>query len=298
MLDFRTPTLADKERIDAFVSLSGQIGCDVSFANTYLWRKHYDIRVAFTEDTYFKCYFTDGVLTGYVFPMTRGDIRKALDMIIDDARERGVPPVIGLLNDHNAAVICRLYGDRVRIKEERDAFDYLYLRSDLAGLSGKKYHAKRNHISRFYRTYDDFSFQEICKDNFDDVLDICRRWTEDDDDSGELDAIRDALEHFDELGLFGIVLYIDDRAVAMNIGSRINDSVCDVHFEKAVDVDEAYAVINNEFAKRFDSFTYLNREEDLGLEGLRKSKLSYHPAKLVRKSTAYFDTYHHISSEG
>ena len=288
MLDFRTPTLLDKERIEAFVRDSGQIGCDITFTNTYLWRDHYDIRVAITDDAYYKCYFTNGRLTGYTYPMTTGDIRTAIDTILNDAKERGVQPLIGLLNDRNADVIRSLYGERVRIEPDRESFDYLYERSDLAVLGGKKYHAKRNHIARFFRTYNDISVEEICERNFPDVLSVVDRWQQKNGDTGELGIIRDALEHFDLLGLFGVQLYLDGRAIAMSIGSRISDEVCDVNFEKAVDVDEAYAVINNEFAKHFDSFRLFNREEDMGLEGLRKSKLSYHPAGLVHKSTAVF----------
>lgn len=288
MLDFRAPTIGDRERITAFVSESGQIGCDVTFTNTYLWRDHYDIRVAFTDDAYYKCYFTDGVLSGYTFPLTSGDPRRAIDTILADAHERGVKPEIGLLNDRNAELIRRLYGDRVRITPDRDSYDYLYERADLAQLSGKKYHAKRNHLSKFYRTYQDISVEEISERSFGDVIAVAARWQEKGGDTGELAIIRDALDRFDILGMFGILLYVDGRAVAMSMGSRISDEVCDVNFEKAVDIDEAYAVINREFAAHFDSFRYLNREEDMGLEGLRKSKLSYHPAAMVQKSTAEF----------
>ena len=288
MLDFRTPTLDDRERIEAFVRESGRIGCDITFVNTYLWREHYDIRVAFTDDTYYKCYVMDGKVSGYTFPMTRGDIRTAVDRIVEDARERGVTPVIGLLNDQNADIIRKLYGDRVSIRISRDSFDYLYERAHLAELRGKKFHAKRNHISRFFREHADISVKEICKENYSDVLSVVERWTSIGGDTGELSIIRDALEHFETLGLFGILLYVEGRPVAMSIGSRISDEVCDVNFEKAVEIDEAYAVINNEFAKHFDGFTLFNREEDMGLEGLRKSKLSYHPDILLRKSTAVF----------
>jgi len=288
MLDFRRPTLGDKERIDDFVRHSGQIGCDVTFTNTYLWREHYDIRIAFTDDSYYKCYLKNGSIAGYTFPMTRGCIKTAVDRILADAEERGITPFIGLLNDANASVIRNLYGDRVAVEEDRDAFDYLYLRENLANLSGKKFHAKRNHISRFKREHENYSFKEICKDNFDDVLSVNERWMEGSADTGETKIIRDALEHFDVLGLFGLILYVDGRPIAMSIASAINDCVCDVGFEKAVEIDEAYAVINNGFAQHFDRFTLFNREEDMGLEGLRKSKLSYHPDILLTKSTAVF----------
>lgn len=288
MLDFRTPTIDDKERVESFVRSSGQIGCDVSFVNTYLWREYYDIRIAFTDDCYYKCYVQNGTVSGYSFPITHGDIRTAVDRILDDARKRGNTPFIGLLNEANAAIIRSLYGDRVRMEENRNSFDYLYLRENLAALGGKKFHAKRNHISRFLRNHDNYSVKEICESNFTDVLSVTERWLEGSADTGELDIIRDALAHFDTLGMFGLLLYVDGRPVAMSMGSAINGQVCDVNFEKAVEIDEAYAVINNEFAKRFDSFTLFNREEDMGLEGLRRSKLSYHPDILLTKSTAVF----------
>ena len=288
MLDFREPVIGDKERIEAFVSASGQIGCDVTFVNTYLWREHYDIRVAFTDDAYYKCYYMDGSLTGYTFPMTSGDIRAAVDRILDDARERGIAPVIGLLNDRNAQLIKDLYGDRVSVSISRDSCDYIYERRALANLSGKKYHAKRNHISRFFRDHDDISVEEICEENFDDVISVAERWEMSGGRTGEVAIIRDALEHFDTLGMFGLLLYVGGRPVAMSMGSRISGEVCDVNFEKAVEIADAYSVINNEFAKRYDTFSLLNREEDMGLEGLRKSKLSYRPSTLLRKSTAEF----------
>ncbi|MBQ9679424.1 MAG: DUF2156 domain-containing protein [Ruminococcus sp.] len=288
MLDFRPPAIADKERIEAFVRQSGQIGCDTGFVNTYLWRDHYNIRVAFDEDSYYKCYYIDGQLTGYSLPMTNGDIRKAIEKVLLDAKEHGVKPLIGLLNETNAELIKRLYGDRIVLSEDRDSFDYIYERENLAQLAGKKYHAKRNHLSRFKRTYIDYSVKELCKNNFADAMDVAKRWQAENDDTGELDIIRDAFDHFDELGLFGLILYVSDKPAAMCIASEINDCVCDVSFEKAVDIDEGFAVINNEFAKHYTKYKLINREEDMGLEGLRKAKLSYHPDILYTKSHAVF----------
>ena len=289
MLDFRTPTLEDRERIESFVRNCGQIGCDISFANTYLWREHYDIRVAFDGDTYYKCYADKGQITGYALPVTHGDLKKAVENVIADAQERGIRPLIGLLNTANAELIHRLFADRIlRIEEDRDAFDYIYERQNLANLGGKKYHAKRNHLSRFLREHEDYSVKEISAETLEDAYAVAVIWQENNDDTGELRIIRDALDHFDALGLFGLVLYVDGAPKAMCIASELNDCVCDVGFEKAVEINEAYAVINNEFAKHFTKYQLINREEDLGLEGLRKAKLSYHPDILYSKSVAYF----------
>ena len=289
MLDFRTPTIEDKARIDAFVRDCGRIGCDISFTNTYLWREHYNIKIAFDDDTYYKCYAIGGKISGYAPPITRGDIKTAVDNIIADAKDRGIKPMIGLLTEACAEQLHRLYEGHVHVSEDRDSFDYIYEREKLATLSGKKYHAKRNHISRFNRTYNDYSVKELCETNFSDAMYIAQRWQAGDEDTGELRIIRDAMEHFEELGMFGLVLYVDSKPVAMCMASEINSLVCDVNFEKAIDIDEAYAVINNEFAKRFTKYKLINREEDMGLEGLRKSKLSYHPDILLKKHIAVFD---------
>ena len=289
MIDFRAPTLADKERYEAYVRECGQIGCDTSFANTYLWRDHYGIKIAFDGNTLYKSYAMDGAVTGYSFPLTRGDIHTAVETILKDAKERGVKPMIGLLNTANAELLQRHFSDRIfAIREDRKAFDYIYEREHLANLVGKKYHAKRNHISRFLRNHSDYSVKEICKENAADALAVAERWQNDNTDTGELSLIRDALDHLDELGMFGLLLYVGGAPIAMCLASEINERVCDVHFEKAVDIDEAYAVINNEFAKHFTQYTLINREEDMGLEGLRKAKLSYHPDILYSKSHAEF----------
>ena len=288
MLDFYTPTIDDRVRIEAFVRDCGQIGCDISFTNTYLWRNRYDIRIAFDDDTYYKCYALGGKVTGYSMPITKGDIRKAVGNVINDALERGAKPMIGLLNNANAELIHRLYSNHVHIKEDRSSFDYIYERENLAYLAGKKYHAKRNHISRFMRSCDSWAARELGEDTFLDAMAISEIWQKSNDDTGELGIIRDAFEHFDELGMFGVVLYADEKPVAMCAASKINDCVCDVNFEKATDFDGAFAMINREFARRFDSFTLVNREEDMGLEGLRKAKLSYHPDILYSKSHAAF----------
>lgn len=289
MLDFRTPTLADKERVDSFVRGCGQIGCDITFANTFLWRDKYKIQIAFDDDTYYKCYISGGRVSAYAMPITRGSVRRAVENVVSDARERGVRPLIGSLNTANAELIHRKFSDSIAsIAEDRNSFDYIYERENLALLKGKKYHAKRNHISRFMREHEDYSVEEIRRDNLSDALSVAERWQDGGEDTGEFGAIKDAFRYFDELELFGLILYVGGDPKAMCVASEINGCVCDVNFEKAVDIDEGYAVINNEFAKRFDKYTLVNREEDMGLEGLRKAKLSYHPDILYTKSHVIF----------
>lgn len=287
MLEFYTPTLDDASWITPMCENCGQIGCDISFATTYLWRNKYDIRVCNYNDTLFKAYFSaDGVM-GYSFPIGKMSPKDALEVLIDDAKQRGVKPLIGMLNRANAEIISHLYPEQFEFTEERDSADYIYSQENLALLPGKKFHAKRNHISKFMRNNPDFKFVLIDDSNLEDAYFVAHKWhMKNDADKSELLAIREALDNFSELSLFGGLLYVNSRPVAMTIASKINNSVCDVNFEKAVDVDGAYAVINNEFVKAHPEFMQFNREEDMGIEGLRKSKLSYNPDKILMKYTA------------
>ncbi|MBQ2972431.1 MAG: DUF2156 domain-containing protein [Ruminococcus sp.] len=287
MLDFYTPTLDDKEWIEKLTENCGQIGCDISFATTYLWRNRYNIKVCNHNGVLYKAYFSRNGDVGYTFPLGDKPPKEMLEVLLNDAEERGVKPLIGMLNKTNAEILRHLYPDEFEFSEERDSADYIYSRENLAFLSGKKFHAKRNHISKFKRNNEDYFVKEIDSSTIEDAYFVAHKWhMQNDSDKSELFAIREALDNFSALSLFGLVLYVKNRPVAMTIGSKINSSVCDVHFEKAVDVDGAYAVINNEFAKLHDEFLQFNREEDLGLEGLRKSKLSYNPDKILMKYTA------------
>ena len=287
MLDFYTPTLEDADWYEEITENCGQIGCDISFATTYLWREKYDIRICRYKDTLFKAYFGADGKIGYSFPVGKMSPKESLEVLINDAKERKVKPLIGMMNKTNAEILFHLYPDKFDFIEERDSADYIYSRENLATLPGKKYHAKRNHISKFMRNNEDFLYTAIDDTNKEDAYFVAHKWhMQNDSDKSELVAIREALDNFDELSLFGGILYVNSRPVAMTIGSKINSFVCDVNFEKAVDTDGAYAVINNEFAKAHPEFLQFNREEDLGLEGLRKSKLSYNPDKILMKYTA------------
>ena len=160
-------------------------------------------------------------------------------------------------------------------------------------LPGKKFHAKRNHISKFYRTYgDDARFITLDKSNLDLALKVAANWCaengEDPRDNGEYKVIKKACGCFYELGLHGAVLTVDGKPVAMTMGCAISPVCFDVMFEKALrEYDGVYAVINNEFAKTLTGYTYINREEDMELEGLRKAKLSYNPTIIYDRFSAF-----------
>ena len=131
-----------------------------------------------------------------------------------------------------------------------------------------------------------------------DAGDLIEHWFFSKEEEPDMDmglekvALRRAFEHFENLGLEGLILYVGEQPVAVTMGSRLSEDTFDVHFEKArEDVQGAYGAINRAFARylreKYPSLRYLNREDDLGLPGLRKAKLSYNPAFLVEKCWAY-----------
>ena len=292
MIEFREPRIEDREKLQNALDKTNAMGCDCTFANTYIWRNYYNIKIAFKNDFVFKSYFTDGNLSGYTLPFGGKEINWAVNEIFKDARERNLDRVlIGLLTEDKKELLEKLYPNQFTFIEERDNADYIYLQENLANLSGKKYHGKRNHISKFIRTYPDYKYVPLSRDNFSDALLVAAKWCDERQDidgeqfGSDYAAIEDSFLHFDKLGMFGGILYVDGSAVAMTVASIIRDNICDVHFEKSI-IDGGYAVINNEFAKSLDNIKYLNREEDMGLEGLRKSKLSYHPEIILKKYSA------------
>ena len=193
-----------------------------------------------------------------------------------------------MLTEAQREKLVELTGYEFDFEELEGDEDYIYTNYDLCLLPGKKYHSKRNHISKFDRSYPDWSFKIISKDNKSDALRVVERWCEnngvDIESYNEYWAIRETLENYEQLKMHGGVLYVDDAPVAMTLGSGINLTTFDVSFEKAlVEYDGSYAKINNEFAKTLIGFEFINREEDMGIESLKKAKLSYHPVAILKR---------------
>lgn len=175
----------------------------------------------------------------------------------------------------------------------------MYNIDDLAELRGKKFQQKRNHLNRFEQNYPDWRVAPITGETMSDAAAVIEKWfrtkreTDPEMDLGlEQVALRRAFENFDALELEGLVLYAGGEPVAVTVGSRLSQDTFDVHFEKARDeIQGAYGAINRAFARhlreKYPELRYLNREDDLGLPGLRKAKQSYNPAFMVEKCWAY-----------
>ena len=181
-----------------------------------------------------------------------------------------------------------LFPGKLLFSEARDQFDYIYKTETLATLPGRKFHAKRNHISRFRSLYT-YEYHALTENNKNVCLEImaeCKTPNETNTQHDEEQkAIEYALEYFDTFDLFGGYIEISGKPVAFTISEYLNNSEVIVHFEKALkEYNGVYAVINQEFAKSIlGRSEFINREEDLGIDGLRQSKLSDYPDILLKK---------------
>lgn len=291
MLNFKLIEKKDINYFKQFYDYSEAFGCDINLLNAYLWRNEFNIKFAVYDDTLIKAYFNDeGKIWGYCMP-TGKNVKQALEQILIDAQERGQKPQIVMLTNAQRAVLESIFPFKFEFVCSPENQDYIYNTKDLVMLSGKKFHAKRNHISKFYKTYTNTRFETIDNSNEQDVLQVVRNWCSENgyNPKGyeELAVIEEALEMREDFGMSGAVLYVEDKPVAMTLGSEISDKVFDINFEKALrQYDGVYAVINNEFAKTLTSYEYINREEDMGIEGLRKSKLSYNPVMILDRFNA------------
>lgn len=293
MIPFKDITLADKDTITSFTMKSDRRNCDLSFSNLCSWRFLYDTQFAVLDDFLVFKFWAQGQLA-YMMPVGAGDRKAILQKLIEDAdREQQPFCMLGVCSNMRSE-LEEIMPERFTFSEDRDYADYIYLRSDLATLKGKKFQPKRNHVNRFRNTYPDYEYGPITPERIRECLELEAEWCkvnncdQQEGTGNERRALIYALHNFEALGLTGGILHANGKIVAFTFGMPINHDTFGVHVEKAdTTIDGAYAMINHEFANHIpEQFTYINREEDLGIEGLRKAKLSYQPTIILAKYMA------------
>lgn len=288
MLSFHPIDLACRPKLVEKLYAAPDRGCEYTFGNLYIWKDVYKTKAALQDGFLFVRF--DEVTQSYLFPVGEGDLAAAMEAILADCDARGVPFHMVAASAADKAALETLFPDRFAFHPSRDFAEYVYNSADLIELRGKKYHGKRNHLSRFMKTYPDHLFEPITPDNIGEVTAFNDRWYEAFADgseslSEERLASERALRHLFDLNLTGGLLRVDGRVQAFAVGEPINKDTFCVHIEKAnYDIAGAYPAINQMFARRFcKDYLYINREDDVGDEGLRKAKLSYYPAEITEK---------------
>jgi hypothetical protein len=264
---------------------------EFTFAGLYMFRKRYRYRVSRLEDKTF-------ILSGIQPPHADGEEEKKFFMTPLATPGRGVLEELFKTHDYwknipESIVIPereRLEKWGIEINEDRDNFDYLYLRSDLAELPGKKYHKKRNLVAQFLKSYT-HEEKPLTQDLINEAMEILERWREKKGNESDYIASMEALERFGELNMSGLLFYIDGKGAGWCLGEPIaRGRIFTVHFEKGLEEYKGiYQYINRAFAASLPgSFTHINREQDLGEEGLRQAKMTYRPSGFVRKYTGHY----------
>ena len=291
MLNFREITLADRETIHNHLYSAAGHGSEYSFANLLLWGEQH-VAVADGTPLFFSRF---GSWNSYLFPLS-GSLPELVELLRNDARQRGIPLVLFGLSAEETARLETVFPGQFTFRPERDSFDYVYDIERLTELRGKKLQAKRNHCNRFEANFPEWRVLPLTRE----LLPRCRAFTEawyrshythNQDFSGERRAISTAFDHFDELHMEGIALETSEGVVAFSMGNRIREDTFDVNFEKArADINGAYPMVNREFARciheKYPQIRFLNREDDMGIAGLRQAKESYFPDILLEKFIA------------
>ncbi len=293
MIPFLAIELEDRSWIDPLLSIE-QIPCEeYNFTYSYIWRIPYHLKVA-RMGNYFLLLADRLEEQSYLFPTGRGDLRPVIDALREDAALHGVPLKFHALLGAQKDKLEALYPGEFKFTEIREYADYIYDTQKLATLSGKKLHSKRNHINRFIQDNPDWAYEPINPDNIEECRAMTNLWClqvdcqDDDDLKKEACAIKQAFENFEALAFSGGVLRVGGEIVAYSIGDRLTDDTFMVHIEKAFsDIRGAYPMINQQFvlANCMD-YPFVDRQDDMGVEGLRKAKLSYQPVRIVDKYMA------------
>ena len=291
MIPFERVNLHEKEKYDAYLMHCAGRGCEYSFVNLFLWGRQ---KAAFLLD-HLVLFSQFDRRTVYPFPIGAGNKREVLDAIMEDAHIRGIPCYFSSMTKEDCALLEELYPGRFRFHADRDSFDYLYAIDDLADLKGRKFQKKRNFVNRFQEEHPNAQILPLDEKTRAAAFCMLQKWYA---TRLEMDPLRDfhlerlamdrAFAFQSQLGLEGIVLVDSGEVLAFTMGSFLSDDTFDVHFEKArEDVQGAYNAINRAFARhlreKYPRLKWLNREDDMGLEGLRKAKLSYNPDHLQEK---------------
>lgn len=288
--NFKSIELQDREFLHDSLWRYRPRASEYTFTNLFIWRSHYRFEWSVYKDWLLvSCRENGGGLCG-IGPVGPPPRKDATLLFLDWIREKNVQRD-ARIERADAMLVTELEGvGSVVCEPVRDHFDYVYLKEELVQLAGSRYRSKRNHINQVLRSYS-FSYDDLTDGYIAPCLELQDKWCmekrceEDMNLLSEWEAVREILVHFRELKVHGGVITIGGRVGAFTMGELLNPETAVVHIEKAdPDIPGLYPVINQQFCeKAWPGVTYINREQDLGIPGLRKAKLSYDPHHFVEK---------------
>lgn len=291
-------TCADKPTFDSFFSARYCENAEYTFTNLFMWREMLNFRWAVEDDVLYMYSFDEKNFAAWQPIGAQDKMQDAITKFLQYAAENyGEKQFMFVVVEKIFADELKKYPHaKFNVTEERDNFDYVYLAQDLINLSGRKFHGKKNHLNAFQKEYPNAQYVPITKE----IIPKCREelniWAkvhkrENPDDPFicyEQAAIHEIFDHFDRFNLKGGAILIDGKVVAFTFGEKLNSDTAVIHVEKAdSSIRGIYAAINQKFVEtEWADMIYINREEDMGIEGLRKAKESYRPVKMIEKFNA------------
>lgn len=288
-LNFEPVELNHADMLKAAFSSQKYRTSNFTAGSAIMWQKIYNIRVceAFGCVILSADYPREGKC--YSIPVG-GDVKAAINAVYDECKNSGEKCIFSDVPEGGLELLKEIFGEkRLKISTDDGWSDYLYNASDLITYSGKKFNGQRNHVNRFNRLYPDAVFEPLTRENFDEAYEFLKNYISQNgttSESGELEgcaAIRLMKRYFD-LNLYGAILKANNKIISLSIGEKVGDTLF-VHVEKGlIEFSGVYQVMVLKFAETYaGDVLFINREEDDGVEGLRKSKLSYHPIGLLNK---------------
>lgn len=300
MFELNEITIDKKELLNKYLRRRCSNNSEFSFTNLFMWRKGYDMKYVILDDML--CIMprhADGPRSA-TFPIgfiaddgREKDIKGAIEKLLAYFEDNGMVPLIRLYDERTVQKLTDTFPGRFIITEDRNSFDYVYSIEELTNLSGKKFHAKKNHVNKFRKLYPDFKYERMTPDNAAECLALFDSWRENkefeiDGFDEEREAIVELLSNWKNLDVTGGCLRVDGKMVAFSLGEPLRDDAVVIHLEHAdTSYNGAFAMMNQQFLEHeWQDYKYVNREEDMGLPGMRKAKESYRPVFMVKKYVA------------
>jgi hypothetical protein len=284
---FRNLTLDDKPILDRLLEdMQPQIS-ELTFTNLFVWNGSELVQLSRVGETVLlqRRRFRDGK-TFMLPPLGKQSLTSILKTLRTVNLNYQAPPLYGVTLEQSQD----LNGMGIRVEPDRDDWDYVYLTSDLADLPGDKYHPKRNFIARCLSKHK-CKYVSIGPSEINDCLQLQTQWCDLRTCNmvpgleAENTAVKTTFKHFESLGVTGGAVYVEDKLEAFTLAEPLNKDTAVIHFEKAnPEIEGLYQLINQWFSQNaLRNFKFVNREQDLGISGLRKAKESYHPHYMVEK---------------
>ncbi len=292
-------TIDKKEELNKYLNRRCSRNSEFSFTNLFMWRKSYDMKYVILDDMLvIMPKHADGPRSA-TFPIgyrnadgTERDIKPAIEQILDYFEKTGETPLIRLYDEKAVKKLTEAFPNKFIITEDRNSFDYVYSVEELTNLSGKRFHSKKNHINKFKKLYPDFKYEKITSASAKECISLLEKWLDNKNfenaEGEEKEAVLELLNNWDMLDIVGGAIKVNDEMVAFSIGEPLCGETAVIHLEHAdTKYEGAFAIMNQQFLEHeWQNFVYVNREEDMGIPGMRKAKESYRPVFMVEKYVA------------